>query len=58
MNFVQTGRGFAVGLIIFECALTVERCALMLITPFSKIKSVEYGYFGIFGNTPDKKIGH
>ena len=37
MNFVQNGRAFAVGLIIFDCALTVERCALLLITPFSRI---------------------
>jgi hypothetical protein len=40
MSHVQNGLGFEVDLFTFECALTVERCALLLITPFFKIKLV------------------
>lgn len=40
MSHVPNGHGFNVDLFIFGCALTVERCALLLITHFFEINLV------------------
>jgi len=58
MSFTQNGAGFAVDFFTFECALTVERCALLLITPFIEKTTQQYGHCRIFRNPANKKIGH
>ena len=58
MSIAQNGPGFAAGFTKFECALTVERRALLLITLILKLKLPAYGCYRILGNPAGKKIGH
>lgn len=58
MSVGQNGLDFEVGFIKFECALTVERCALLLITLFLEIILPAYGCYRILRNSAVEKIGY